>query len=840
MGEVWRARDTRLQRDVAIKVLPAELSRDESRLKRFEKEARSASALNHPNIVTIYDIGQSDFVSYIAMELVEGKTLRELLFAGPLPIKRVLSIAAQVAEGLGRAHEAGIVHRDLKPENLMVTKDGRVKILDFGLAKLTYTGVYSGEGPNIPTETGTGAGVVLGTVGYMSPEQASGQPVDFRSDQFSLGSVLYELVTGKRAFQKKSGAETLAAIIAEEPAPIAVLKPEVPARLRWLLERCLVKDPEGRYAATKDLLRDLESLQSQLADTARAESAIRFGRRRLTAVAVGLALALAALAAFFLARRQQANAAAASSIRFRQVTFDEQAINEGRFAPDGETFVYSAFRLADPEAKPADLFMARVGSPESRRLGISEARICSISASGQMAVVLGRNTWLGTLAEAALAGGSPRPLLENVRHADWSPDGKALAIVRAVDGKDRLEFPAGRVLYESPTPTLLLGSSIFDCRVSPKGDRVAFFDRETRELSLVDDHGKVDRVFKAGPWINFAWSPRADEIWYAKFEGATELHAVTPAGRDRFLISLPGDFQLHDVSRSGRILLEKRTRQIKVLGRLRGDLAERDLAYRSATEAVDLSADGSRFLFNEVVPGWASDSTVCVREAGKAPVPLGPGFARALSPDGKWVIATRTYPGTELVLLATGAGEPRTLPKGNLQTIGLANWLPDASRIVFAARTAGEDSRIYLQDVAGGSPRPITPPGVTFSSRFGTFVSPDGKFIVVKKPHPTDPTAKPSFVLYPIQGGDPLPIHGLAPHDVPIQWSEDGHLFVDDMGGRVLLLDPSSGQRKLWMELPPPEPTHFYGGILVARQGESYVRGSVRLTSDLFVLDGLR
>jgi Tol biopolymer transport system component len=386
----------------------------------------------------------------------------------------------------------------------------------------------------------------------------------------------------------------------------------------------------------------------------------------------------------------------------------------------------------------------------------------------------------------------------------------------------------------------LLGSSIFDCRVSPKGDLVAFFDREARELSLVDNHGKVDRVFKAGAWINFAWSPRGDEVWYAKFEGATELHAVTPAGRDRFLISLPGDFQLHDVSRSGRILLEKRTRQIKVLGRLRGDPAERDLAYRSATEAVDLSADGSRFLFNEVVPGWASDSTVCVREAGKAPLPLGRGFARALSPDGKWVIASRSFPGTELVLLATGVGEPRPLPKGNLQTIGLANWLPDASQIVFAARTAGEDSRIYLQDVAGGSPKPITPPGVTFSSRFGTFVSPDGKFVVVKKPHPTEPTGERSFVLYPIAGGDPRPIHGLAPHDVPIQWSEDGHLFVDDMGGHVFLLDPSSGKRKLWMQLPPIEPTHFYGGILVARHGKSYVRASVRLTSDLFVLDGIK
>src|SRR5438067_12177815 len=211
MGEVWRARDSRLNRDVAIKVLPTDLGSDAGRLKRFEKEARSASALNHPSIVTIYGIGSSDSVSWIAMELVEGKTLRELLFAGALPVKRVLVIAGQVADGLARAHEAGIVHRDLKPENVMVTKDGRVKILDFGLAKLTYAGVESGEGTNIATETGTGAGVILGTVGYMSPEQAGGQPVDYRSDQFSLGSIVYELATGKRAFQK-TAVDTLSAI----------------------------------------------------------------------------------------------------------------------------------------------------------------------------------------------------------------------------------------------------------------------------------------------------------------------------------------------------------------------------------------------------------------------------------------------------------------------------------------------------------------------------------------------------------------------------------------------------------------------------------------------------
>jgi eukaryotic-like serine/threonine-protein kinase len=277
MGEIWRARDTRLQRDVAIKVLTAEVAHDESRLKRFEKEARSASALNHPNIVTIYDIGQSDSVSYIAMELVEGKTLRELMYSGPLPIKKIVSISVQAAHGLARAHEAGIVHRDLKPENLMVTKDGLVKILDFGLAKLVRNAAGGSEGPRIPTETGTGDGVVLGTAGYMSPEQASGQPVDFRSDQFSLGSIVYEMLTGKRAFQKKTGAETLSAIIAEEPAPITAARPDAPARFGWILERCLVKDPEGRYAATKDLVRDLESLQTHLSDAGAAESPVRVG-----------------------------------------------------------------------------------------------------------------------------------------------------------------------------------------------------------------------------------------------------------------------------------------------------------------------------------------------------------------------------------------------------------------------------------------------------------------------------------------------------------------------------------------------------------------------------------
>src|ERR1700730_2611354 len=267
MGEVYRARDTRLAREVAIKVLPEALSSDQERLRRFEKEARSASALNHPNIVTIHDIGSEGGVSYIAMELVEGATLRDTVTGGPLPIKKLLQIAPQIAEGLARAHEAGIVHRDLKPENVMVKKDGVVKILDFGLAKLSSTGSGSGEGSQLPTMTGTQPGVVVGTVSYMSPEQASGQTVDFRSDQFSLGSMLYEMATGKRAFQKKTAIDTLAAILNEEPGSVAAANPQVPTPLRWIVERCLAKEPQGRYASTQDLARDLSTLRDHLSES---------------------------------------------------------------------------------------------------------------------------------------------------------------------------------------------------------------------------------------------------------------------------------------------------------------------------------------------------------------------------------------------------------------------------------------------------------------------------------------------------------------------------------------------------------------------------------------------
>ncbi len=266
MGEVYRAKDPRLGREVAIKVLPELFSQDKDRLKRFEQEARSASALNHPNIVTIHEIGLVDGTSYMAMELIDGTSLRELLASGPLASKRLLELAVQIAEGLSKAHGAGIVHRDLKPENVMVSKDGYVKLLDFGLAKLFVAPQDGGSGMATAIHQETQPGTVMGTVGYMSPEQASGRPVDFRSDQFSLGSILYEMATGKRAFHRGTGAQTLSAIIQDEPEPVAQVNPRVPAPLRWIVERCLAKDPDERYASTRDLARDLKSVREHIAE----------------------------------------------------------------------------------------------------------------------------------------------------------------------------------------------------------------------------------------------------------------------------------------------------------------------------------------------------------------------------------------------------------------------------------------------------------------------------------------------------------------------------------------------------------------------------------------------
>ena len=474
MGEVYRARDERLGREVAVKVLPTESSTDPDRLRRFEQEAKAAGALNHPNLVAVFDTGSHDGNPYVVFELLDGVTLRQRLGGGPLPARKAVDYAVQIAHGLAAAHEKGIVHRDLKPENLFVTRDGRVKILDFGLAKLRPAlDAHAPREEGATVSTATGAGVVLGTVGYMSPEQVKGDPADHRSDVFSFGSVLYEMLSGRRPFSGETSAELMTAILKEEPPELAKL--DVPPGLERVVRRCLEKRPEERFQSARDIAFALEAV-SGVSSPALSATARHAERRRRSVLTAGAAAVVAgALGVAYYGVLQHR---APPSPSFKQLTFRRGVVHTARFAPDGHTIVYGAAW----NGKPSQVFSARLEGPESSSLGLPEGNVASISPSGELAIMTGRMYLTGmpprTLVRLPLAGGAAREVAEHVLGADWAPDGRSLAVVRVEYGgagaaaatadqwvrrQQRLEFPIGKVLYESGS------SGIWLPRVSPDG-----------------------------------------------------------------------------------------------------------------------------------------------------------------------------------------------------------------------------------------------------------------------------------------------------------------------------------------------------------------------------------
>lgn len=840
MGEVYRAKDTRLKREVAIKILPSRLSSDIARLERFEREARSASALNHPNIVTIHEVGQGDSTPFIVMELVDGKSLREVQNAGPLPLRKLLSVAAQIADGLAKAHASGIVHRDLKPENVMVTSDGFVKILDFGLAKLTRP--ESGEGHQADTHsTMTEPDVVMGTSGYMSPEQAAGRRVDFESDQFSFGSILYELVSGRRAFERPTRPETLAAIIREEPEPIDTGNPRAPAPLRWIVERCLAKAPKDRYAATVDLARDLAILRDHASDLSGDAGVRPEAPRRRRWAAIGLVAVLLATMAGVYLLGERVERARTSPPRFRQLTFRGAGISSARFAPDGQTVVYAA----QWEGRPSELFTARLDSPETRPLGLSKAEILSISSSGQMALLLaGSNSvtrlphsdlnlpvrFTGVLAEAPLGGGAPRELLEDVYFADWSPDGKSLAVGRSVLGKDRLEFPAGRVLSEA---------NVMPARVavSPSGDRVAFV--AFWNLHVTEPGGAVRDLQERA--LEVEWHRPTNEIWFNTVAGGTtELFAIVPGRRKRLVTTLPGDFALHDISADGRVLIGRISESSEILGEAAGEPRPRNLSHLDRSVVADLSPDGEKLLFNEM--GQSGRGGIYLRRTdGSPPKRLADGFAWALSPDGEYVLSAGR-PSPQIFLIPTGPGQPRLIDTpGVRRKGGRMGFFPDGRRIWYLAEDAERRRRVFVQSLEGGRPRPVTPDGVG-----GVFLSPDGRFLCAA-------AVDGDWYLYSTEGSETHKVVGLQDHETPTQFTGDGKLLYvraaselrpgeATMTTRVYRLDPRSGRRELWKEIPPVNPSSggLIGAILVSADGKTSVYSHHRYSSELFVVEGLR
>ncbi len=841
MGEVYRARDSRLRRDVAIKVLSAELSGDADRRNRFEQEARSASGLNHHNIVTIYDIGSADSTIYIAMELVEGKTLRELLQSGATPTRRLLELGYQVADGLAKAHSAGIVHRDLKPENVMVTKDGVVKILDFGLAKLVKQ--QPDEVSNVPTMTR--AGTVMGTVGYMSPEQASGRALDFRSDQFSFGSILYEMATGKRAFQRGTSAETLTAIIREEAEPIERVNATTPAPLRWILERCLQKDPEERYGSTRDLARDLKSIREHLSEAsasgevARQTGPVRPSRRSpiLRIVLSALAL-LAAAGAGMLLQRKFVKTVPPS---YQQITFGSGTIRAARFAPDGQTIIYSAAW----DGNPIRLFLKHPSSPDSLPLELPSANLLSISPSGEMAIAVDCRSnhpgvCAGTLARAALTGGSPRDVADGIQEADWAPDGTTLLIVRDVKGKSRIEYPLGKVLYET-------SGHVSYARLSPKADRIAFLDHpfpldDAGTVAFIDLAGKKTTL--TGKWASeggLCWAPSGEEIWFTATEAGANrsLYGVTLAGQLRVVARVPGGLKLHDIAKNGKVLITRESPRVGIRGMLEGDTRERDMSFLDYSFAADLAPDGRMLLFDEEGEAGGANYTVFVRKNDGSPVVrLGEGNAMALSPDSKWALSILPLPNSPFRLLPTGTGEHPELPLGGVSSEQAATWFPDSKQILFAGSEAGHGVRLYVQSIEGGKPRAITSEGIT-AALPGFAVSPDGKHVAAIGP-------EHKAVLFPVDGGASRLIPGVEEKEFPLRFSSDGRsLYLWKRGevpARVTRLDIESGKREVWKDLLPADPAGVerISNVLVTPDAKSYAYCFARLLSDLFVVEGLK
>jgi Tol biopolymer transport system component len=836
MGEVYRARDTSLGREVAIKVLPQSVSSDPERLRRFEQEARSAGLLNHPNILSIYGFGSHDGAPYVVSELLEGSTLRDRIGGTALSPRRAIDYALQIANGLAAAHEKGIVHRDLKPENLFVTNDGRVKILDFGLAKLTQPETESGVQTAAPTETrGTEPGVVLGTAGYMSPEQVRGVPADNRSDIFAFGAILYEMLSGRRAFRGDSAIETMSAILKEDPPELSETNRNLPPALERLVRHCLEKSPQLRIQSARDLAYDLEAL-SGVSGTTIARPIAPAPSRKMAWLAAAVAGGFVLLALAFFTGRRTAGTAAASieSVRYRRLTFRRGNVVFARFAPDGQNIVYSAAW----DEKPAEIFLARIDGRESRSLGIPNAALLAVSRTGELAVSLKKTNLFGTfgsgtLARVPMTGGTPRELLEDVETADWNPEGTDLLVLRRGGAGFRVEYPPGKTLYETT-------KGIAAVRFSPDGKRIAFVEGPAPGSLVVLDaaNGRTTTLVK--DWIvvdSLTWHPSSGEIWFDGVDPSLRygLNAVNSAGKIR-AIARETDIPIpHDINRAGDVLIERETTRNGIFFRREGDQDERDLAWLEGSRVAVVSADGGVVLFTEDQEGGGGKGSVYLRRTDGSPaVRLGDGDAQDLSPDGKWALAVERYPPSRLVLLPTGVGQSRPLDTGSRTVIG-GVFLPDGRRIVFAAAEPGHQLRVYVMDLPGGTPRPVAEEGITE----GSAVSPDGRSLAL-----CDPNRLAKF--YPLDGGSARPVPGVTPGDVPIQWSADGRtLYLTRRGelpARVERLDIATGKRELWKELIPSDRAGLIriSNVYVARDGKSYAYTASRvLASDLYLVSGL-
>lgn len=687
----------------------------------------------------------------------------------------------------------------------------------------------------MPAASVTEPGVIVGTVGYMSPEQVRGERVDLRSDIFSFGAILYEMLTGKRAFHGSSAVETMNAILKEEPPELTKQNEKVSPAIGRIVEHCLEKRVEERFQSARDIAFAIEALSGISSPSAEAVT-VTPGRwaRRWVIVVGALALVAAMAVGTFVGVRVGERPLPS----FLQLTFRKGTIRSARFTSDGKTIIYGAAW----EGNPIDLFSTRTESRESRSLEIPRANVLAVSSSGELAVSVDYHIQLfagrGTLARVPLAGGAPRQVLANVQEADWASNGKDLAAVSYPgDRVCHLEFPIGRVLYETQAPVWLSSP-----RISPSGELIAFIEHSVGGddrgwVAVVDLNGKRKRLL-ADDWLSvwgLAWSPKGDEIWFTAGNQTMNeaLYAVTLSGRMRMIYRMAGRLILQDISSDGRLLMIRDDVGSGVISRAPGEVNERDLRWFDASSVEHLSDDGKTILLGETGEGGAYG--IYLRKTDGSPaVRLGDGFPLSLSPDGKWALANlRDASPQQLVLRPTGVGESKTITGGNISFREQGSWFPDSRNLLLTGNEPEHRARCYVQDIEGGNPRPITSEGIV-----GRLITPEGKFIIAGG-------AARTRAFYPVEGGEPRPVSGLEEQDVLIRFSNDGQSLYAAQGSlptRIFRIDLESGRRELWKEIMP---SNLAGLLFIHRprlssDGKAYAYTYIRELTDLFLVEGLK